>query len=399
MKIAFISFWSCPLERLGVLASGGMNVYVINLADALGKLGHHVDIYTRTHLSTHNRITKINDMVRVIHISNSGFEMKDKVNDFALKVIRFQKENNLTYDYIHAHYYHSATAAIQIKKQNNTPVFVTFHTLGIMKEKYIHIRDQNRINEEIKICAEATGIIASTEIEKADIVNNYKVGNNKIFVVSPGVNHKIFKKRSQLLSRKKLHLPLKKKIILFVGRIDPVKGLEFLINAIHDLTVKYPAFKNNFQVLLIGEDIKSRHFWQNSEVLKIKGLILSKELCCCIKFLGNKPHNLLPYYYSASDVVVIPSVYESFGLVVLEAMACGTVVVASEVGGLKYLIKDKIDGRLFVSGDIKELGKTLMEVLSNPNKRQKIGDRAMETSRQYCWEKQAHLILNIYKKI
>lgn len=398
MKIAFISFWSCPLERLGVLASGGMNVYIVNLANALGKLGHQVDIYTRAHSSIHENITNLNDKVRVIHLASNGHEIKDQLNKFAGKIIGFQDKNNLTYDYIHAHYYLSATTAILIKKQKNIPVYVTFHTLGIMKEKYVHIDSQERINEEIKVCREATGIIASTEIEKADLINNYQVDIKKIFVVSPGVNHKIFKKRNRIFSRTKLHLPLRKKIILFVGRIDPVKGLEFLITAIHGLTVKLPKFKDNFQVLLIGGDIKSRNFWHNREVIKIKNLIQSKELCCCIKFLGNKPHNLLPYYYSASDIVVIPSVYESFGLVVLEALACGTVVVASEVGGLKYLIKDKVDGRLFPSGDIIALGKTLMEVLDSSSERKRIGDQAVISSNQYCWDKQARLILDIYNK-
>lgn len=399
MKIAFISFWSCPLERLGVLASGGMNVYIVNLANALGKLGHQVDIYTRAHSSIHDKIINLNDKVRVIHLAITERTMADKVNDFAGKIIKFQVKDNLAYDYIHAHYYLSALAAILLQKQRNVPVYVTFHTLGIMKEKYVHIHSQDRINKERKVCREATGIIASTEFEKADLMNNYQVDINKIHVVSPGVSHKIFKKRNRLFSRTKLHLPVRKKIILFIGRIDPVKGLEFLITAIHDLTVKYPKFKNNFRVLLIGGDIKSRHFWLNSEVIKIKNLIRSKELCCCIKFLGNKPHNLLPYYYSASDVVVMPSVYESFGLVVLEALACGAVVVASEVGGLKYLIKDKVDGRLFPSGDIGALGKTLMEVLDSPSERKKISEKAVKTSNQYCWDKQARLILDVYKKI
>lgn len=399
MRIAFLSYWSCPLTRLGVLTSGGMNVYVMNLADNLGQLGHQVDIYTRVHQKSEEKTRDVYKNVRIIHLAADVKNHYLNARIFARSVLEYIQEQSLNYNILHAHYYYSGLAGLIIKRKLQIPLIQTFHTLGEMKKIYGGISDGNRIHCEMKIVRETDAIITSTELEQNDLIAYYRASPFKIYVVYPGVNHDIFKPHNQINSRKRLILPLKKKLILFVGRIDPVKGLIFFIESLVSLTIRYPEFARKFRVLLIGGDLNSSKFWQNKEVIKIKQLIDKEHLDCCIKFLGSKPHGQLPLYYSAADVVVMPSVYESFGLVVLEAMASSACVLAARVGGLSLLVKDKINGRLFTMGNSDDFNTILWELIHDSKQRKQLGRRALESSQKYCWDKQAKKILNVYNKL
>lgn len=399
MNIAFISYWSCPLERLGVLNAGGMNVYVYNLAVSLGKLGHKVDIFTKTHSTKEQKILELNQNIRLIHLPVTYKDPYLDINPYANNLTKYIRSNNLHYDVLHSHYFYSALIAKVLADKLKIPSLVTFHTTAAVKNIYGGSKDKKREKSETVIVRNSDAVIASTELEKHDLMKYYYTDPKKIFVISPGVNHRIFKYHSKISSRNKLQLPLSKKIILFVGRIDPIKGIDLLIKAVADLAKKYPDFENKFRVLLIGGDIKSRNFWRNQEVIKIKNLISSRKLDCCVKFLGSKAHNLLPFYYCAADIVVMPSFYESFGLVVLEAMACRSAVVASKVGGLKYLIKDGFNGRLFENGNISQFAEILWKLVNDEQSRSSLGENAVATSQKYCWSEQAQKILGVYKKM
>lgn len=396
MKIAFISYWSCPLERLGVLNAGGMNVYVYNLAVHLGKLGHQIDIFTRTHNTKEQKVLELSPNVRLIHLPSAFKDPYLDIKPYADKLSKYIQYYHLHYDILHAHYFHSASIAKVLSRQLRIPALVTFHTTAAVKYAYGGIKDVKREKVEKEIIANTQGIIVSTNLEKKDLVKYYQADPHKIFILNPGVDHLLFKHHDREKARIKLKLPLTKKIILFVGRIDPIKGITLLIEAIDNLTKLYPSFMNKFRVLLIGGDIKNRIFWHLSEVKKISEMISTKNIDCCVKFIGSKPHHILPFYYCASDIVVMPSAYESFGLVVLEAMACQSAVIASKVGGLKYLIKDNKNGRLFKNGDKEDLGKIIWEVVNNPSQQKKIGAAAYATSQKYCWSKQAGKAIKIY---
>lgn len=396
MNIAFISYWSCPLNRTGVvLTAGGMNIYVINLANYLSKLRHKVDIYTRVHKEFDEKILKLHSNVRIVHLSRGTIE---NMKEFSSNVTNFINKYKLNYDILHAHYYYSGLIGMELKTRLSIPLLITFHSLGKTKELLAGIIDKTRLGFEKQVIDKADGIVASTELEKSDLIEYYGADSNKILVVSPGVNHHMFTPKDRILSRIKLHLPIKPKIILFVGRIDPIKGISFLIESIADLSNKYPGFKNNFRVLLIGGDIKSDIFWLHPEVKKIKQLIIDKNIECCVKFLGSSPHSKLSDYYTASDVVVMPSLYESFGLVVLEAMSCGCCVLVSRVGGLKYLIDDFKNGRFFESGRKEDLKKVLWQLLNDQKLREKLGKEAFKASQKYCWDIQAQKMIDAYKR-
>ena len=399
MKLAFISYWSCPLERLGVLNAGGMNVYVYNLAISLGKLGHRIDIFTKTHNTKEQKILQLNQNICLIHLPVTYKDPYLDVNPYANNLTQYIRSNNLHYDVLHSHYFYSALIAKVLSQKLMIPSIVTFHTTSAVKFIYGGIKDKKREKRELVIVRESNAIIASTELEKHDLMKYYYGDSKKIFVISPGVNHKVFKYHAKLSSRKKLQLPQSKKIILFVGRIDPIKGIDLLIKAVSDLTKKFPDFENKFRVYIIGGDIKNRNFWHNHEVVKIKKLISSRKLDCCVKFLGSKAHHLLPYYYSAADIVVMPSFHESFGLVVLEAMACRSAVIASKVGGLKYLIKDGFNGRLFENGNIVQFARIIWTLINDVKSRSLLGENAFKTSQKYCWNIQTQKILDIYKKM
>lgn len=399
MKIAFISYWSCPLTKFGVLASGGMNVYMINLALSLGEMNHQVDIYTRVHKEADEYIKQLNDNVRVIHLSLSDSDHQKNTAIFADVIIKYISQNNLSYDILHAHYYYSGLAALKVGRFINLPVIQTFHTLGELKKRYAGIYSDSRIASERKIVSEVDAIIASTELEKKDLIDVYQSDKGKIFVVHPGVDHDIFRPIERHAARKKLRFAKRQKIILFVGRIDPVKGLTLLVDAVALLSDKFWHFKDNFRVYLIGGDIESKYFWKRKEVKKIKRMITEKHLACCVHFTGSKPYQLLPYYYSACDVIVMPSVYESFGLAVLEAMACSCAVIVSKVGGLKYLVNDSVNGRFFQSGSSRSLAMVLWDLLNDRKQREALGKNGVITSNKFCWDKQAKKTLTVYNKL
>lgn len=399
MRIALISYWTCPLAHPGIMTAGGMNVYILQLSNAMAKQGHKVDIFTRSHKDDNRSIVNVNTNVRVIHLPQSKRDLYEDIKQYSKKLVLFVKKNNKGYDVIHAHYFYSGLVAIEMTKNLHIKFIMTFHTLGILKEFYGGVKDNKRIKAEKQIVVKSRGIIVSTDVEKHDLMTYYSALKEKIWTIPPGVNHILFHPRKKLLSRIKLKIDKNKKIVLFVGRIDSIKGIEFLIKSIGFLVKKYPDFKHKFLVLLIGGDIKSREFQKNREVKKIKQLIFEKDLECCVKFTSSQPHYMLPYYYSAADLVVMPSVYESFGLVVLEAMATGAAVIATRVGGLQYLITDSRDGRLFESRNIGQLAAIIWELVQKDSLRLKLGRAARKKSMQFCWDKQVAQMVQVYRDI
>lgn len=398
MRIAMISYWACPLTRLGVFRGGGMSVYILQFANFLGMSGITVDIYTRSHHDHDEKVLETHKNVRVIHIPSQNKDTYRDTKEYAQKLRYFITSHNIHYDLLHAHYYYSGIVGLLLQKQLNIPLVQTFHTLGIMKQLYGGEIDRKRIETEKEIVQKVDGIIASTDLERDVLRQEYKGDKRKIFVVHPGVNHHIFRPYKKAFCRKKLGISQDKKIILFVGRIDPIKGIHLLIEAVASLSRAHPSFEKKFQVLLIGGDIRSSGFWRHPEVHKIKALIGKRQIDCCVKFMGSQPYDKLPFYYAASDIVVMPSVYESFGFVVLEALASGAAVLASKVGGLTYLIQDKINGRFFESNNKESLTHALWELLGDTKQRKKLSLGAFLSSQKYCWDKQAEELRKIYKK-
>lgn len=398
MKIAMISYWSCPLTKLGEWKAGGMNVYILNLADQIGKLGHEVDIYTHNHSQSHEHISKLSANARIIHLYRMEKDVYQGTKNFSHALYSFIIRNRLKYDYFHAHYYLSGLVGLELRKKIKIPLITTLHSLAVMKNKYTQAVDNQRIKTEIQLIDQSSALIASSDTEKRDIIRYYKGEKQKIYVAPPGVNHILFRPHNNQKSRKKLRLHRNAKIVLFVGRIDPIKGINTLIQAI-PMLISDMRLINSLCVLIVGGDIKNKTFWKQEELHTVENIIQQKSLNTYIHFIGSQPHHLLPFYYSAADVVVVPSSYETFGLVALEAMACGASVVATSTGGLEYLISDTINGRLVKNQNAAHLAHVVKEILLDEKKREFLGENAQKTSQNYCWDKQAKRVISLYKKV
>lgn len=404
-RIAMISFHTCPLAHPGVFSAGGLNVMVLSLARELARAGFQVDLFTKRHTGTEKEVVYPEQGLRVIHlpVGNKIEIPKEKLltyaEEFAAKILEFFEKDGKKPEVIYAHYYLSGVTARIIKSKANIPFALTYHTLGILKRVYGQEESPERVRAERELSNEADLIFCATNLEKNSLVKHYEISPGKILVSPPGVDHRIFHHRDKDKARKRLGLLDERKVILFVGRLDPIKGITRLLNAVNGLARKYPDFKSKFLVLLIGGKTRSAKFWRLPEVVKIKETIARNDLECCVKFLGFRPHATLAWYYAAADVVAMPSLYESFGLVALEALASGAAVLVSKVGGLRFLVKNGVNGVSVspkVNGDLED---KLWEILNDESFRDKLGVAAAKTAKKYSWKKHADEIVSGLKKI
>lgn len=402
-RIAVISFHTSPLARLGVVDAGGMNVYIYNLAQHLSKKGWQIDVFTRKESKDTPETIIVSDGFRVISLGayyqKNKHELRSHIADFTNAITDFMTRTSMTYDVLHAHYFLSGLVGVQLSKECSIPLVQTFHTLGFIKQTYGGTNQESRIDDEKLVVAHSDSLIVSTEFEKETLIAEYQADAKRIVVVPPGVDTKTFKPQSQKGMREKLDFPVQRKLVVFVGRIDPIKGITTLIQALGDLTTKHPDFHKKVSVFLIGGDIENADFWHIPAVKHIQDLIVELGLECCVKFLGAKPHSELALYYSASDVVVMPSLYESFSLVTLEAMASGSCVLGSRVGGLRFLIEDGVTGRLFENKNVDQLCSILYELLEDSQERKRLGTNAHQFAATFSWDMQAAKIEEVYQRL
>jgi D-inositol-3-phosphate glycosyltransferase len=363
LKIAMLSAHSCPVGDLGARDTGGMSVYIRELARELGKQGHSVDIYTRVHDPSDPRIEELVEGVRLIHL-RAGKEAKIQKMDvyftlpeFAFNLENFWKDNRLQYDIVYSHYWMSALVGKYLRRKWQIPYITMYHTLGAVKNT-LGIGEGEpalRIVSERETAGDCQRIIVATEKEKQDLVRHYGAVPGKIGVVPCGVNMELFKPVDKTIARKTLGLK-DEKVLLFVGRIDPLKGIEQLIKAM-------PLVNNggNLRLIVVGGDENSK-----TELEELKKLAAGLGIQESVTFQGLVRQEQLPYYYSAADVCVVPSYYESFGLVVLEALACGTPAVAADVGDLKNIIREGETGYVTKDNSPEALAAGINSILSWP---------------------------------
>ena len=335
LRIAMVSAHSCPIGNLGAKDTGGMSVYIRELAHELGKQGHLVDVYTRAHDPKDRQTYELGQNARLIHLEAGEVEDIQKLivysylPDFAYNLENFRKHNDLQYDLIFSHYWLSGLVGEYLQQRWNVPHITMFHTLGAVKNTIGIGEDEPelRIETERGLTQNCHHIIAPTEKEKEELIRHYSALPERIGVVPCGVNLEQFKPVSKESARQYLGFG-NDKIILFVGRIDPLKGIDKLIKAI-------PYLQNiqGLRLMVIGGGEHSQR-----EIEQLQKLACNLNIQDSVTFLGLIKHEQLPYFYSAADACVVPSYYESFGLVALESLACGTPVVATDVGNLKSVI-------------------------------------------------------------
>jgi D-inositol-3-phosphate glycosyltransferase len=396
LKIAMISIHSCPLKMPGGRDTGGMNVYIRELAQELGERGHTVDIYTMTHQPKHEPVVSLGQNVRLIHLETGVDEDMPKaaiyayVQRFAWGVNNFSKSNNVNYDLLHSHYWLSGLIGMQLQTLWHIPHAVMFHTLGAVKNS-IGIgkcEPELRIEGEREVVGSCDRIIASTAKEREDLITYYGASTDKITIIPCGVNLDLFKPSDKEIARKELGLD-HQKVILFVGRIEPLKGLEQLLRALNYIEGEKPPL-----LIIVGGDEHSQERIQTLQRMA-KDLRIQDQ----VAFVGSVDQEKLPFFYSAADICAIPSYYESFGMVALESRACGTPIVATDVGGMRSIIRHSGIGRIAKDNSPHNLASEISELLHQPEEKTWHIKTRRDGMTKFSWVIVADSILYEYNRL
>jgi len=389
LRIAMLSAHSCPLGKLGAKDTGGMSVYVRELARELGKRCHLVDVYTRAHDSEHEQIMELGENARLIHLKAGEDEQIHKLAvylhlpDFACNLESFRKRKHLRYDLVFSHYWLSTWVGNFLQGWWNVPHMAMFHTLGAIKNAIGIGEDEPelRVETERYLIKNCHRIIATTEKEKEDIVFHYGANPKNISVIPCGVNLSLFRTMDREMAKEQLGLD-GKRCILYVGRLELLKGIDRLLNA-----MTYIKNKHNLKLIIIGGDGDSQY---DVELQRLSRKLQIQDL---ISFQGMVSQEELPRFYNAADVVVIPSHYESFGLVALESLACGTPVVTTMVGGAESVVRQGETGYVVASNDPHILAEKIMLVLSRSNGNTESINSTRESIATFGWSNVAETVV------
>ena len=395
LRVAVISAHGCPLAQLGGKDIGGMNLYVRQVSRELGRSGIEIDVFTHWHEPDLPQVEELGENARVIHLqAGESRPMKDELYrhlpEFTANLCRFQTENGLGYDLLHSHYWLSGRVATFLSGWWGIPSVATFHTLGDVKNR-ARVGEQEtelRIETERKVIASAHGIIATSAHEKNQMVRFYGAQPDKVTVIPCGVDLTLFSPMDKNEARRELGLS-DKKIILFVGRIEPLKGIDLLLNAVAPL-----EDKSDLRILIIGGDSA-----ESGEVARLSQLAANLGVGEKVTFLGAVEHEKLPLFYNAANVCVMPSYYESFGLVALEALACGTPVIASRVGGLPSIIRDGVTGYLIPWHCPEPFTERLELLLANEALAKSLGLAGRTSAAKFSWAIVAEQIREVYESL
>ncbi len=397
MRVAMLSVHTCPLAALGGKETGGMNVYVRELARELGRMGAAVDIFTRSQNPAIPRVVEMADTVRVVHLP-AGPEaprlrerVHEDLDEFLDGVEAWRIARSVDYDLVHAHYWLSGVVALALRDRWSAPIVQMFHTLGRLKNDAARQPDDRepvvRLREEARLVAEADLIVAASEVERAHLVG-HGASPTRVTVIPCGVDTELFRPGDAEVARAALGLD-DRPLVLYVGRIAPIKGLDTLLDAMARLSARGRAPR----LMIVGGDADEPVDGHEAGLRRHAARL---GLADAVTFVGAQPQERLRSYYVAADVTVLPSYYESFGMVALEAMACGSPVIASRVGGLATTVVDDVTGFLVPDGDAEALARRLEGVLADGALRWRIGREGVRWAAQHRWPCVAEAVCRAY---
>jgi D-inositol-3-phosphate glycosyltransferase len=406
-NIMMISVHGDPAADIGSEEQGGQPIYIKNISRLLSK-DYNIDILTRRKNSREKEVVPIFDSVNVLRIKAGPEEFVPKkdiylhINEFFMETIRWLKENKKNYTLVHSHYWYSGSVAMKLKDALEIPMVHNCHSLGrvkydILKKEKPPYADMRLLEEEL-ILKRANAIIASSPQEVKNILDLYKVTGENIELIRAGVDKNLFKPISPENAKKTTGLDYKN-LILFVGRITKAKGLSILLKALSTVKEK---FKKGIKLVVIGGDVSGimHSEEEKKEKERLKKMIKTLDLEDDVRFLGPVEREKLPFYYSLADICVIPSLYETFGLVAVEAMSCGAPVIASRVGGLKHTVKEGYSGLHFVPGRSDSLAKALLKLLENPERLKKMKTNARKRAAiEFSLERTSKQIKELYESL
>ncbi len=378
-RLAMISLHTSPLDQPGTGDAGGMNVYVIELARRLARQGIEVDVFTRATSSALPPVVEAADGVLVRHVHAGPYEglAKDALPGqlcvFAREVLRTEAvQPRGHYDAVHSHYWLSGQVGALARDRWGVPLVHTMHTMARVKNESLAEGDtpepEARVIGEQQVVEAADVLVANTDIEAKQLINLYDADPGRVEVVHPGVDLDVFRPGSQAAARAALGLPADAQVVLFAGRIQPLKAPDVLLRAV----LEHPESLVELAVTLGLDDV--------------------------VRFVPPVAHSQLAQWYAAATLVAVPSYNESFGLVAAEAGACGTPVVAAAVGGLPTVVRHERSGLLVDTHDDTDWARALARVLTEPGLHDRLAAGAAAQARGFSWDATAGAMLETYER-
>lgn len=399
-RIAFISEHASPLAALGGADAGGQNVYVGELAKQMAAAGYAVDLFTRREDTDLQRCIEWAEGIRIVHIDAGPPKVIAKetllqyMPAFRDDMLAFMNEQRISYDLIHANFFMSALVAMELKAILQIPFVVTFHALGHIRRLHQGNNDRfppERIAIEEAVCRKADNIIAECPQDREDLIHYYNAPEEKITVIPCGVNTEEFYPVNKRTAREMLGLPEDEILLLQLGRMVPRKGVDNVIEAFARLNHKAAKMR----LLIVGGDTDTV-----KELERLKELAAKLKVEDRIVFTGQKSRAELKFYYAAADLFITTPWYEPFGITPLEAMACGTPVIGSMVGGIKYSVADGQTGVLVSPKNPNTLANTIRSLLRSPGQLKEMGVNAVRrVNRMFTWELVASQMLAVYESV
>jgi D-inositol-3-phosphate glycosyltransferase len=405
-RIAIISEHASPLSMLGGVDAGGQNVYVGQVARNLVGLGYEVDVFTRRDNRYLPEIAEWVDGVRVIHVPAGPAEFVRKEDmlpymghftEFMLRMFRRQRR---PYSLVHANFWMSATVAADIKRELGTPFVVTFHALGRVRRAFQKDADEfpdERFAAEERAISEADRVIAECPQDEDDIIRLYNADPARIMIVPCGFDPSEFWPVSKPLARMMLGLDPEERVLLQLGRLVPRKGID---NAIRGFARFRKADGGPARLLVVGGESDEPYPSSSPELDRLRGIANEEGVADEVTFVGRRGREALKFYYSAADAFITTPWYEPFGVTPVEAMACGTPVIGSDVGGIKYTVRDGETGYLVPANDPDTLAERLSWLYANPRLRGVLGKRAIRRANDlFRWDGVTQALARVYEEV
>lgn len=398
-RTAVLAYHSSPLIQPGSGDAGGMTVYVREVARAMADRGIETDVFTRSTTEA-LEITEVFPMVRVIAIPAGPRGLVERpdlvahVPAFVDATALYARDSGLDYDVVHSHYWQSGLAGGELSRIWSVPLVHSNHTLGKVKNRHLPPDEMpepsSRLRGETSVISAAATLIASTDEEYHHLACLYGASHDRIKTIYPGVAHSLFSPGSKDHARDELGLGRDQAVLAVVGRIQPLKGLELAFRALEQLV---SALDREVVLVIVGgaSGPSGQH-----ETERLHALAGDLGIAAKVRFEGARPHELTPVYYRAADAVLVCSFSESFGLTALEAQACGTPVVGTDVGGLRHIVADEVSGYLTESRDPAAFAARLKTLLGDPALQRSFAAAAAARSRDFTWDRTGRELAQLY---
>jgi len=404
-RVAVVSVHTSPMDQPGTGDSGGMNVYIRAVAERLAGQGIDVDLFTRCRGGSDHEVKQLGPGIRVVSVKAGPCQPIPKADiprflpEFLGGVLRIAHEDDRGYDIVHSHYWLSGWVGRAAKHVWGVPLVASFHTLGKVKN-YSLARGERpepatRLLGEQAVITEADRILAPTPSEASQLVGLYRANPDHLRIVPPGVDPALFVPRDRADARARLHLS-GLRLALFVGRLQPHKGPDVAVRTVAEAIARDPSAAGELVLALVGGPSGPE---KGAEVARLMELASALGIGERVMLFPPLPQAKLADFYAAADVVLVPSRSESFGLVALEAQACGTPVVAAEVGGLRYVVDDEITGFLVEGHDPSDHADSLLGLLRDPSMQARMGAEAARRAPRYTWDATTAEVRSVYREL